>query len=179
MCDHVLVIPSLTFTIDSDLASFAGEDGLKKELKRHFGIFFFFFNSCLYNWKKVFWFWVVVFFLVGAHCLCFRCNTVFSVIIRNLKLFQCMLGTPSINSWRSAHRGEADYWLQLSSASEKGGFFPRLDFFFLWQEVVQKEGMSRTKYSRCPDLCCYLHILHSVSFSPKRKSYAFIIWHLV
>lgn len=40
MCDHVLVAPSLTFTIHSDLASFIAEDDLKKELQRHFGIFF-------------------------------------------------------------------------------------------------------------------------------------------
>lgn len=125
MPNHVLVIPSLTFTIHSDLASFFAENDLKKELQRHLGIFFWMLVFAIEIHFLVF----LWYFLVKAHCFCFRYNTISPTTIRNLKPFHCILRTPSINKWRSAHGGEADYWVEISSASEKVEFFPTPDFF--------------------------------------------------
>lgn len=132
--------------------------------QRHFGIFFEFLSLQL---KER----LLFFFLVKARFLCFRQNTIFPAIIRNLKLFQCIFRTPSINSWRSVHRGEADYRAELRSAFEKEG--SSLDLiFFLWQQVVQKkkgcQGLNIPDALTCAAICIFYTL--SVSLQSKEVS---------
>lgn len=94
----------------------------------------YFLNACLCNWK----------ILLFLRVMCFRCNTYtifFPAIFREFKLCQWVLRTPSKNSWRSVHGGEADYWVELRSAPEKGGCFPRPFFFSLAVGSVKRRGV--------------------------------------